>query len=337
MYDILNRKQWPKTTGIYKIWFNNSSTGKVYIGSSFSERGFRGRWGTHLGDLRGLKHSSIKLQNAFNKYGEIGLRFDIVELVKDTDNVIPTEQKYIDEFDSYTYGYNCSPTAGSQYGYKHRQETIDKINKTRWDKFNKFQPEVIKLYQQGKTLKEIESELGLCPHTASRILKESDIKLKNKADYTKITIHQYSKSGEFIKEWGSAYEAANTLGMKESHIRRVLKQQQLYTKGFHFSYDKLDPEDYKEKIIEYKIKNKSKYIPTVEHIEKMRKAQLKLDNPFNRITDIEQYDLDGNLLKIWKDTKEIVEFYGLKNATPVLRVIRGERNKFKNTIWKRKN
>ena len=48
-------------------------TGKVYVGQAQSER-LQLRWDRHRSDLRKGKHHAVKLQRAWNKYGESALR-----------------------------------------------------------------------------------------------------------------------------------------------------------------------------------------------------------------------------------------------------------------------
>jgi hypothetical protein len=58
------------------------------------------------------------------------------------------------------------------------------------------------------------------------------------------------------------------------------------------------------------------------------------NNNRGRIENIGQYDLDGNLLKIWRNSVEIVEFYKLINSSPITRVLRGDRTSFRGFMWK---
>ena len=51
--------------GIYGI--RNSISGKWYVGSSIN---IQRRWKKHIQRLRTNKHENIKLQRAWNKYGE---------------------------------------------------------------------------------------------------------------------------------------------------------------------------------------------------------------------------------------------------------------------------
>jgi group I intron endonuclease len=110
-----------RRSSIYKI--RHIQSGKVYIGSAVNTYN---RWMVHLNHLRKNKHHSIHLQRAWNRYGEQNFKFEIIEKVKDKNNLIKREQYWMDHFDSYNpkYGYNISPTAGSQLGFHHSAETI---------------------------------------------------------------------------------------------------------------------------------------------------------------------------------------------------------------------
>lgn len=64
------------TSGVYCIL--NLVNGKHYVGSS---QNIRIRWRTHQGLLKRNKHHCLKLQRAWNKYGESNFRLDILEEV----------------------------------------------------------------------------------------------------------------------------------------------------------------------------------------------------------------------------------------------------------------
>ncbi len=109
-------------SGIYII--KNLVNGKVYVGSSVN---LHRRWVVHKYRLKANKHHSIKLQNSWNKYGSDAFEFITIQLCK-KENLITEEQYWIDWFDSYLIGYNCTPkAANSNFGAKHSEET-KKIN-----------------------------------------------------------------------------------------------------------------------------------------------------------------------------------------------------------------
>lgn len=93
--------------GIYKIELNE----KIYVGSSSIS--IKGRWKSHLSGLRKGTHGNIHLQNAYNKHGELALKFSILEVVEIAEDVIILEQKYIDELKPE---FNICKIAGSKLG-----------------------------------------------------------------------------------------------------------------------------------------------------------------------------------------------------------------------------
>lgn len=107
----------PKLAGIYI--FKNNINGKCYIGQSVN---LRSRLKHHMGNLR-AKRYDLPLYRALEKYGVHNFTFDILEsferdpnmsteeLIKILDDM---EIKYIEEYEAYTKGYNC--TKGGDFG-----------------------------------------------------------------------------------------------------------------------------------------------------------------------------------------------------------------------------
>ena len=106
----------PKLAGIYI--FKNNINGKCYIGQAIS---LRKRLKQHLNNVRTHKYD-LPLYRAIYKYGFHNFTVDILEsfipenisneeLIKKLDKL---EIKYIEEYDSYNNGYNC--TKGGDYG-----------------------------------------------------------------------------------------------------------------------------------------------------------------------------------------------------------------------------
>lgn len=110
--------------GVYKI--SNIINDKVYIGSS---KNVHTRLRTHRRELKNNVHHSRYLQRAFNKYGAANFLFEVIEYIKDENNLIPREQDYIDLFLSYIEdkGYNMEPIAGSSKGVKRSDEFKAKL------------------------------------------------------------------------------------------------------------------------------------------------------------------------------------------------------------------
>jgi group I intron endonuclease len=78
--------------GIYKII--NKIDGKYYVGSS---QNIRNRLNKHKLYLKKNAHWNKHLQNAYNKYGIDTFEYIIVELVSEINQLLKTEQKYLDE------------------------------------------------------------------------------------------------------------------------------------------------------------------------------------------------------------------------------------------------
>ena len=96
---------------IYKIETPNG----FYIGSSLK---FKDRRNQHLSHMRRGIHANTMLQRAFNKYGEAGLTFSVLEYC-DKDCLLEREQYFIDKLNPK---YNIARMAGRQTGYKFTDE-----------------------------------------------------------------------------------------------------------------------------------------------------------------------------------------------------------------------
>lgn len=109
--------------GIYSI--RNKVNDKKYIGYS---KNITDRWYNHKNYLRRGIHHSIKLQNAWNKYGEDNFIFDMLVEVEDINGIEILEKEFIKKYDSYTNGYNCSEGGEGLPGYKLSDETKQKLS-----------------------------------------------------------------------------------------------------------------------------------------------------------------------------------------------------------------
>lgn len=90
--------------GVYKI--ENIKNGKKYIGSSkdIDKRSYQ-----HRRELENKTHHSVKLQHAWSKAKNKDIfLFDVIEVVDDISALKEREQYYIDLYDAYHNGYNCS-------------------------------------------------------------------------------------------------------------------------------------------------------------------------------------------------------------------------------------
>jgi group I intron endonuclease len=129
-------------SGIYQII--NIINEKKYIGSS---NNLNKRWRDHRNSLRMNEHHNILLQRIYNKYGDKTLKFSILEEINDPQELLKKEQFYIDLINPE---YNVCKTAGSPLGYKHTEETKEKMRKPKSEETKKKMSKS----QKGKILSE---------------------------------------------------------------------------------------------------------------------------------------------------------------------------------------
>jgi group I intron endonuclease len=99
----MRRPKFESRSGIYLI--RNTENGNIYVGSS---RNLPSRFSAHRRALETGRHEGIGLQAAWNKYGSESFEFIVAEYC-DVDDLIPTEQMYIDILKPR---YNRNPVAG---------------------------------------------------------------------------------------------------------------------------------------------------------------------------------------------------------------------------------
>ena len=96
---------------IYKI--RNIINNKFYVGSTVNSRV---RFQTHRRNLRAGKHQSPHMQAAWNKYGEDCFKFEIIEIVECSENLLAAEQKWLDEHAGKPHCYNWAAPTPSRRG-----------------------------------------------------------------------------------------------------------------------------------------------------------------------------------------------------------------------------
>lgn len=123
----------PHASGIYLI--SCTANNKVYVGSSID---LRKRCLAHRWLLRRHQHENIKLQRAWNKYGESAFTFEVLEEVP-SDQLMEREQAWIDSLRACEdkRGFNLAnfPYQGMR-GRQHSTETIELFKQTRAGELN---------------------------------------------------------------------------------------------------------------------------------------------------------------------------------------------------------
>jgi len=136
---------------VYKII--NNINNKFYIGST---KNFDTRKRDHIYRLKSKTHRNIYLQRAWDKYGEEGFKFEILEENIQKENLLIREQYFLDTLKPYIRknGYNINPIAGSNLGFKMPKEAVEKIRKANTGKKHSEQTrKKISEVQKGKKRK----------------------------------------------------------------------------------------------------------------------------------------------------------------------------------------
>lgn len=151
--------------GIYLI--KNTVNNKGYVGSSKNIKNRLSRH--HLFRLRHNAHWNPHLQSAWNTYGEAVFKFEVLEIVSETAELVSREQYWMDQLKvvNPSFGYNLAPKADRS---EVSAETKKKILKSRGDKYkgvnspmygkkhSEKSKEKIRSYQLGRPKKPISQE-----------------------------------------------------------------------------------------------------------------------------------------------------------------------------------
>lgn len=280
IYTINDKKIFPKSIGVYKISFINNN-GKVYIGSTSNKKGFHKRWLSHILRLSKNTSKSPALQNSVNKYGIDNMRFEVLEECN-RDSCIKREQYYIDEYNSYKFGYNSRAFAETNLELKWTKEHRNNVSKAHKIKRDKYSNIVKELYFNKLSIKKISIKLKIDSTTVTKILKENNISIRNDKDKgtTNIEIYQYDISGNYIKKFNSIKECSREMNVDPRSISFVLQNKCRHAKKYYYSLNFLEKDEIEDNI-----------------------KKLKLNT--REYTNIKQIDENGNIVRIWNNIKEI--------------------------------
>ena len=170
---------------IYQII--NDINNKVYVGKT--ETSLEKRFKEHCADAFTRQKEHRPLYAAMRKYGTSHFH---IELIEETSEPNEREIYWIKEKDSYSNGYNA--TLGGD-GLK----LVD----------NK---EIVALYQELGTQKEVAEQLGICVDTVRYALRNEGIEI-DQCPTKKLgkPVFMYDKSNVFIREFSSYGEASRWL------------------------------------------------------------------------------------------------------------------------------
>ena len=202
-------------TGIYKI--TNLVNGKMYIGQSID---IYKRWKEHnnIAFRTTSKSYNYPLYKAIRKYGIDNFKFEIIEECS-IEKLNDKEIYYIDKyntciFNKNSFGYNMTLGGEGHRGYKHSEETKQKISKNHADMSGE------NCYCYGK-------------HRSEEIKQK--ISNSRKGKYGGINHPLYGRQ---------------TMGMWLNHTRPIPKE--FYDKELHFEGESMENYKIRENIDSYK-------------------------------------------------------------------------------------
>ena len=170
---------------IYKI--TNKINNKIYIGKT--EFSIEKRFKEHCRDAFREKNEKRPLYAAMRKYGIENFE---ISLIEETDNPEEREKYWIEQYNSYSYGYNATLGGDGKCKYDHSL--------------------ILEALKKHPYIIDIANDFGCCVDIVSDIAKNNHIEIKNKAQEemkkTSKQIAAYSKNNEFIKSFSSTVEAA---------------------------------------------------------------------------------------------------------------------------------
>ena len=261
--------------GIYKI--TNIKNNRYYIGSSVN---INKRWLTHKRLLNKGEHENNFLQNSWDKHGEESFVFEVLEVVSELSNLLIREQYYLDlikPFNKETT-FNLCETAGNMLGFRHTNETKEKMSISQLNRFKdpkeRVKCNIFKNLTEEEKLVLIEvmskSHKGLKHSTDTKVKmiklslgrkhnSETKSKLskinKGRKHNNKRKVYQLDTNNNIIKLWDSLTEAAEYFNIHPSRICSACNGRTKTCVGFKWDYLKPTQSNRISEDVKIKIKN----------------------------------------------------------------------------------
>lgn len=226
-----------KKSGIYKII--NLINGRFYIGSSVD---LDGRFRYHITMLNKNKHINIKLQRAWNKYGQNNFIFHIIEFCPSS-KCLELEQFYLDSIiGSYNIATNASAPMTNR---RHNQKTLNKLKGRKcWNKgIKRTEDEKLlmsknrKLAYQNMDPKTIEMWKQKISQNSNKYWANKKLpeEMKQKISYFWKNKNNFNLLCEQNnKIYSTQLDAAKDLKIKQGHISEHLNGKRVSASGYTF-------------------------------------------------------------------------------------------------------
>lgn len=311
-----------KVCGIYRI--ENLVTHKSYIGQSVD---IYSRWYDHTWLLDNKQHNNSHLVRSWHKYGPNNFKFTIVERCNE-DELNEREIYWVDYYDAYYNGYNQTKGGDGCLGKKWTDEEREKISRAIvqislsgtvvnrfigindaeektgidhrqiWNCANKH---CTHMNRNGKVYEHANKTAGGYIWVYEDELDDFDLSYYTSKNVS-YPVYQYDLNWNLIKHWPSA-ESTKLDGYEPTVIRSVCQGKFMTAYGYLWSYEVDDLDEY---ILWFKNHFDIKYIG--------------------------QYNLNGELIKIWNSAAETKED-GF-NPLLVREVLKGKYSKHRKHIFR---
>ncbi len=230
--------------GVYAI--RNVLDGRVYVGSALN---LRRRWSAHKSLLRLGRHHSLHLQRAWARDGEESFVFEVLEYVADAATILQREQWHIDYLGAASgFGYNILKQAGSRLGFRHSEETKQRISLAFAGKKNPGQS----ARMRGRKLSPEHVQKMAAAHLGSKRSDETRQKIsqaavgnqrwlgKSHSEEAKQKIAAKAKAREPRRGWNHSEESKRLMSVNRRRVAVVVggvRFESLEDAGRHFGRD----------------------------------------------------------------------------------------------------
>ena len=248
---------------IYKI--TNSVNDKMYVGKTTTT--LEHRWKYHIKDALRKRNFRSKLYSAMEKYGCD--KFSISQIEECDNSIINDRERYwIKYYGTVENGYNIM-SGGDGNNIITDTEAAN----------------MLKLWEQGLTQKEISERIGRNHKAVKRILYANGVTreqiLKRQDEVTKGSrvkaVYVYDADGKFIGEYESLITAEKVLGIHHTTIGHVIHGKLAHARGLRFTdykVDKLEPITNRRmtKVKVYQYRTNGEYVASYESTADASKA-----------------------------------------------------------------
>ena len=185
---------------IYKV--TNKINNKIYIGQTVQPLHIR--WQGHCQNINNGNYQMV-IKRAIHKYGKEN--FIIEEIEKCNQELLNEREKYwISFYNSYENGYNS--TLGGQ-------------DHTKMPKLIKKSIEIIELYQEGFSLRELAKEYNVDHATIKLLLTKNNIIIRNTRTY-KLSKYERQSIIDAINRGISRKQIMREYGISKSYLSQLI-------------------------------------------------------------------------------------------------------------------